>query len=100
VVSKPSKASGARGRSNPQTQSSEQIGAKPAQAVAQAGKPAKRKTRKDLETEIAELKRMNAELQEQLRRQEARAEDLARINQQAGERVEKAIRRIRTVLAS
>lgn len=100
VVSKPSKESGARKRLSAQAKGSRQAGSTSAGAGAARPKSAKAKTKKDLENEVAELKRMNAELQEQLHRQEARAEELARINQEAGERVEKAIGRIRTILAS
>lgn len=100
VVNKPSKASGARRRSKAQAGGSAQAKTKAVPAGAAPAKSAKARTKTDLEREIAELKKLNAELEEQLRRQEARAEELARVNRQAGERIDKVIGRIRTVLAS
>jgi len=97
VVSKPSKESGARARSK--TTGGSRSAATPSGSGASA-KSGKAKTKKDLEREVAELKKVNAELQEKLRQQEARAERLAQINRQAGERVDTVIGRIRTMLAS
>ncbi len=97
MVSKPNKESGARGRSKSTG------GSRSAAKLSESGtsaKSGKAKTRKDLEREIAELKKVNAELQEKLRQQEARAERLAQINRQAGERVDIVIGRIRTMMAS
>ncbi len=49
---------------------------------------------------MAKLKELNAKLQDDLRRERERAERLEEINQQAGERIDSVIGRIKTLLAS
>jgi len=49
---------------------------------------------------LAELKQINDDLRDQLRREQERADRLAQINQQAGQRIESVIGRIKTLLAS
>jgi hypothetical protein len=100
VVNKPSKASDARGQAKAESAQRKRGGTKPGTSGAGSTKPGKSKTKSDLEREIVELKALNAELKKQLAEQEARAEELARINRQAGDRVDKVIGRIRTMLAS
>lgn len=58
------------------------------------------RTKAELEDELAELKQINDDLRDQLRREQERADRLAQINQQAGQRIESVIGRIKTLLAS
>ncbi len=58
------------------------------------------RSRAQLEQDLAELKRINAELADELRRERERAKQLEEINEHAGERIETVIGRIKTLLAS
>jgi len=53
-----------------------------------------------LEQELAELKQANEDLRAQLRREQERAEQLQQTNEQAGQKIDNAIARIKTLLAS
>jgi len=100
VVSKPGKATGARGQSKARgaARTRSVSGAKPAGASRSAS--SKSRTKAELEQELAELKKINADLREQVRRQEARAQRLEQINEEAGQRIDSVIGRIKTLLAS
>lgn len=100
VVSKPNKAAGARGRTKARAAGSAQgkSGAGASGGTRQGASGSR--TKAELEQELAKLKQINAELQEELRRERERAERLERINEQAGERIESVIGRIKTLLAS
>jgi len=100
VVSKPSKAAGAHGQSKARSQGGARGGSGSKSGGGAQRKSPKARTKADLEQEIAELKKINEELREQLHRQEARAEQLERINQEAGQRIDSVIGRIKTLLAS
>jgi len=100
-VSKPSKAASARGQSKARAQS--RADSSGAGAKAPGGtrrKSASSRTKAELEDELAELKQINDDLRDQLRREQERADRLAQINQQAGQRIESVIGRIKTLLAS
>ncbi len=92
MVNKPSKATGARGRSRARTRS---------EPAGEPESPTRASlTKKELEREVAALSALNHELRTKLQQQQTRADELARINRLAGERVDSAIGRIRTLLAS
>lgn len=99
-MSKPSKATGARGQSGARTQGRTQSGSRAKASGGTRRRSGKSRTKAELEEELAELKEINADLREQLRREEERAQRLERINQQAGERIDNVIGRIKTLLAS
>ena len=101
MVSKPSKATSARGQSKARTQSrAESSGAGTKAPGGARRKSTSSRTKAELEDELAELKQINDELRDQLRREQERANRLAQINQQAGQRIESVIGRIKTLLAS
>jgi len=100
VVSEPSKSSSARGGSGAKKKSGGQSSAGRKSSGDTARKSGKARTKSELEQELAELKKVNAELQQELRERKAEAERLARINEQAGQRIDKVISRIKTLLAS
>jgi len=100
VVSKPSKGSSAHARTGAR---SAERGQGDTQAAASGGtrrKASRSRTKAQLEQDVAELKRINAELEDELRRERERARQLEQINQQAGERIDSVIGRIKTLLAS
>lgn len=100
VVSKASKAASARGQSQARATGGAKGGSGTKASGGTPRKSAKSRTKSELEQELAELKEMNAELREQLRQQETRADRLAEINQEAGQRIDSVIGRIKTLLAS
>jgi len=58
------------------------------------------RTKAELEQELAELREINADLREQLRQEEQRADRLAQVNEETGQRIDNVIGRIKTLLAS
>ncbi len=100
MVSKPSKSSGARGQSKARPGERAQRDAGGEASSGASRKTSGSRSRAQLEQDVAELKRINAELADELRRERERANQLEQINEQAGERIESVIGRIKTLLAS
>jgi len=99
-VSKPNKAAGAHGQSRTRSGGGAGSGSGGKPPGGARGKSSKAKTKADLEQELDELKKINEDLRDQLRRQEARAQRLEQINAEAGQRIDSVIGRIKTLLAS
>lgn len=100
VVSEPSKSSSARGGSGAGKRGGGRSSAAGTSSGKTTRKSGKSRTKNELEQELAELKKVNADLQQELQERKAEAERLARINEQAGQRIDKVISRIKTLLAS